>query len=445
MTEPREETKVTLSFEDALEVAVTFHRNGRLQEAEMVYRALREKVFDHPDLEHYWGVLCHQLGRSEEGLEAIRRALVVAPDLVDARNNLGNVLQEIGRPAEAAAVYRDILEANPGHEEAWNNLGVALKAAGDLDAAEAAFRRAIAIRPSSAEAWHNLGNVLERRERAAEAIEAFRRSLALEPRNRVAYRYLAEALAREGRIDEAKRVFDEWFAFEPGSESARHIRAAVLGGEAPSRAPDGYVTVLFDALADEFDAKLASLEYRAPALVAAAVEAAAGDARALEILDAGCGTGLCGTLLRPVARRLVGVDLSIGMLRLASGRKAYDELSAAELTGYLASERGAFDAVVSADTLVYFGDLGPVAHAAFGALRPGGFFVFTVERLADDPAGTGWVLHPHGRYAHTNAYVVSTLTAAGFSKPEIRVETLRLERGEPVPGLVVTAFRPAPV
>ena len=35
------------------------------------------------------------------------------------------------------------------------------------------------------------------------------------------------------------------------------------------------------------------------------------------ILDAGCGTGLCGPLLRPLAARLVGVDLSEKMVELA--------------------------------------------------------------------------------------------------------------------------------
>ena len=36
--------------------------------------------------------------------------------------------------------------------------------------------------------------------------------------------------------------------------------------------------------------------------------------RSLDVLDAGCGTGLCGPLVAPYARRLVGVDLSEAML-----------------------------------------------------------------------------------------------------------------------------------
>ena len=47
---------------------------------------------------------------------------------------------------------------------------------------------------------------------------------------------------------------------------------------------------------------------------------------ALEVLDAGCGTGLAAPLLGPYARRLVGVDLSGAMLEQARALPQYDEL-----------------------------------------------------------------------------------------------------------------------
>ena len=77
----------------------------------------------------------------------------------------------------------------------------------------------------------------------------------------------------------------------------------------------------------------------------------------LDVLDAGCGTGLCGPLVAPYARRLVGVDLSEGMLVHAKEKNVYHALMKAELTDYLHDNSEAFDLIVSADTLVYFGDL----------------------------------------------------------------------------------------
>jgi hypothetical protein len=95
---------------------------------------------------------------------------------------------------------------------------------------------------------------------------------------------------------------------------------------------------------------------------------------------------LCGPLLRPFARHLRGVDLSERMLQNAKARGGYDALHKAELTAFIQNYAHAFDLIVSADTLCYFGDLEPVCRAAHRALRPGGTLLFTVEALADRAA-----------------------------------------------------------
>ena len=149
----------------------------------------------------------------------------------------------------------------------------------------------------------------------------------------------------------------------------------------PGRASDSTVRRVFNGFAKDFDEQLERLQYRAPALVEEGVRRLLGPpAGTLEVLDAGCGTGLCGPGLEPYARRLVGVDLSSEMIKRAEGRALYDELVVEELTAFLLARPGAFDLVASGDTVCYFGELGPLLTAAAGALRPRGHLVFTVER-----------------------------------------------------------------
>ena len=122
-------------------------------------------------------------------------------------------------------------------------------------------------------------------------------------------------------------------------------------------------------------------------------------------------------------------------------RNVYDELVKRELTAYLRDSAGAFDVIVSADTLVYFGPLEGVVAAAANALRPGGRLIFTVEELIDAGPDAGYSLSPHGRYCHTRQYLERVLADANL-RPEIVPAQLRLEAGEPVPGLVVRATKP---
>ena len=93
--------------------------------------------------------------------------------------------------------------------------------------------------------------------------------------------------------------------------------------------------------------------------------------------------------------------------------------------------REAFDLIVSADTLVYFGCLRNVVAAFAGALRPNGHLVFTLEHAAGDGADAGYRLELHGRYSHTRAYVAQLLASAGLPSKIIPAE-LRMEAGAPV-------------
>jgi len=159
----------------------------------------------------------------------------------------------------------------------------------------------------------------------------------------------------------------------------------------------------------------------------------------LSVLDGGCGTGLCAPALKPYATELIGVDLSNAMLDRAKKLKLYDALIESELTSYLQNQSDALDLALFADTFCYFGDLKKVIRATSGALRDKGTIIFSLELLSLKVDSTGYRLHPHGRYSHTKPYVETTLLSYGFSDIKCRNETLRMEIGKEVAGLMVTA------
>jgi predicted TPR repeat methyltransferase len=194
-------------------------------------------------------------------------------------------------------------------------------------------------------------------------------------------------------------------------------------------------------MAEGYDAHLLeNLDYRAHQLLMHALSGVLPPpAAALEILDAGCGTGLCGPLLRPYARRLTGVDLAPAMLAKAAGRKVYDELINAELTAFLGRKPDTYDLVCSADTLCYFGALEMVFQAAAKALKPSGFLAFTLEDAGDD--FSRWQLNPQGRYSHSRSYFEEALGKAGLTVHSLSPVVLRNEAKHPVAGHLVVALK----
>jgi predicted TPR repeat methyltransferase len=442
---PPQPRKEELSYDEALHLAIQMHQDRRVLAAEKLYRKLVEVRPDDPNPLHFLGVLLHQDGKSEEALAMIDRSLEMDSGVASWHNNRGNVLLGLQRAEDARAAYERCRELEPANPAVANNLACLLRVLGDVDAAEALFRDLLAREPGFADAHTNFANLLVETRRLQEAMHHFGTSLELRPEDAKANRMMGLIFAHTGQPEKAAQAFERWIAAEPDNPQPRHHLAAVTGKDAPERAPDDYVSKLFDAFSLSFDERLAFLEYRAPSLVAGLLQRLQPEAHGdLEVLDAGCGTGLCAPFLAPYARALIGVDLSGGMLDKARERGGYDELVKAELVGYLLQHPGRFDLVVSADTLCYFGRIDDAMTAAAAALKPGGRLLFTVEALSGDtPEPAGYRLQLHGRYAHERSYVEACLARAGLQVSTIESVVLRKEVGEPVVGWLVAARKGA--
>jgi predicted TPR repeat methyltransferase len=385
--------------------ALAHHQQGRLREAESIYLQLLLKQPNDVDALHYLGVLRMRQGRIDEAIDFVKRSLIQQPQNADA----------------------------------WNNLGNMLLAGNNEKAAEFAYSSATNQKPDYAEAWYNLANLHRRQRRRDDAVRCYRRVLDLNPRFPGAYENIAMLLLRIGRPDLTADVYQRWLAAEPDNPIARHMAAAFSNQGAPDRADDAYVEKVFDRFADKFDEALANLHYAAPGLLTAALSEVISFAeRRLAILDAGCGTGLCGPLLRSSARQLIGIDLSAGMLAKARERNVYDELHQSELVAYMQAHPVSFDVVISADTLVYFGALEDAMAAAAHTLKPGGVLAYTLEA---EPVGSTetYRLHQSGRYSHTADYARECLEAAGFAVLLIEGGVLRKEAGNDVLGHIIVA------
>jgi predicted TPR repeat methyltransferase len=433
--------RIEITVDQAMALVVEYMKQGRFRDAEAMCQALRTLEPENPDVLHYSGVLAHKRGDNEEALALIRGSLERVPGQADWYSNLGIVLQSNNQFEAAMEAFRRAIALNPAHENALNNLGVLQRLFGRLEEAEASFRAVIALNPNHPDVYLNLAVVMDQTGRVQDALTAYCKAITLRPAHPQAHRHLAIAYAEIGETQKAIEVCEEWVRNNPSDPRARHALAAHSGRNVPARASDEYVQSVFDDFSDGFEAKLARLEYRAPALVCEALTGVVVADRSLDVLDVGCGTGLCGPLLAPYARRLVGVDLSRGMLKLAAEKQVYHELTHAELTQYLQEHPDEFDVIVSADTLVYFGALEQVATAAAASLRPGGVLVFTVEEAGEPEQASSWVLCRHGRYSHGAEYVRRLLSDVGLDPHMARGE-LRRESGLPVAGLIVRATKP---
>ena len=432
-----------VSVEDALMMAIEVHQRGLVDEAVTLYESILDVVPDHIDALHYLGVANHQLGESKAGLDLINKSLAISPDQPSALNNFGNINKELGNVTEAEAAYRSVLKLAPDHVETLSNLAVILRRQKKTEAAHALLKKALTIDPKYSDAHHNLGNIYRDLKRYDDALQAYKKSVEFQPDNQKSAKSIAKLLYESGRKEESREVLQRVLLRNPDDAVAAHLLIAYGGGPPPARASDDYIRQSFDSFAGSFDSVLENLDYAAPKLVAESLHRQLNGKSHYRIVDLGCGTGLFGPLARPIASSLIGVDLSGKMLAQAQSRDVYDELIESELTQYLRTSDSPIDVLTCVDTLVYFGALEEFSAASYEALQSGGWLFFSVERHDHQTQRQGFYLHPHGRYSHSREYIEAVLNAAGLCMIAMDDVTLRLEREEPVQGMVVAAQKRA--
>ncbi|WP_293865820.1 tetratricopeptide repeat protein [uncultured Alsobacter sp.] len=440
MTDDSADTRREVTFEQALKIVQAAVREGAFAEAEEILASMLEVAPDHPDALHYWGLSQFLQGHVDKAIELLDRALAIMPDHPDLWNNIGNVRKQTMDFEGAAKAYRRAVELAPQSVYFKNNLISALRLTERYEEACALAEEALALAPDDINILNNASNLFVEVGNVKRAGECLGRILSHKTPTPKILEMQVTCFTWAGNLDQAALAVRKLVEIDPANATARHRLAALSGEDVPARASDDYIKQVFDDFSVRFDSNLKRLSYQAPELVAASLGRGAGEPGGdLVVLDAGCGTGLCGPLVRPYARHLTGMDLSAGMLVKARERGVYDALEQAELTAYMAARDSAYDAIVCADTFCYFGDLAPAMAAARGALRHGGLFVFTVEENVD--TAEPHRIQQHGRYCHTEDYVRATCAAAGLTVAAIDRDTLRTEATKPVPGLIVRTAR----
>jgi tetratricopeptide (TPR) repeat protein len=195
--------------------ALDLHQQGRLAEAQALYREVLRHAPGHFDALHMLGVATLQAGETRQGIALIGQALALEPNHADAHSNLGNGWLDLGRPEEALACYERALALNPDHADALNNRGNALQALKRPAEALASYEQALRLKPAQADTLANCGNALLDLDRPGDALACYDQALALNPGHADALINRGNALQGLTRHGEALDSYARALALRP--------------------------------------------------------------------------------------------------------------------------------------------------------------------------------------------------------------------------------------
>jgi tetratricopeptide (TPR) repeat protein/2-polyprenyl-3-methyl-5-hydroxy-6-metoxy-1,4-benzoquinol methylase len=265
-----------LTVDQALQQGVAAHKEGKLQDAERLYRAILQAQPKHPDANHNLGVLAVAVGKPLESLSLFKLALEVNPKIEQFRLSYIDALIKTERFDEArrvifegkksgvssekldalkqrlhASVINDTNEtgksqtlsekrkrlaeekkskkrkaqgASSGAEPSQDQINRLLEhyRSGRLEEAEALAVSLTQQFPKHPFGWKALGVVLRQADRLGESLAPMQAAVDLSLQDAEAYSNLGTTLKKLGRLDESEETYKQAIALEPDYAEAHY-------------------------------------------------------------------------------------------------------------------------------------------------------------------------------------------------------------------------------
>ena len=372
----------------------------------------------------------HRKNNLKSAIKYYNETLNKNPNHLDSLNNLGIVYLQQSDLLKAKKYYEMAINLKPDYANAHNNLGIVFEKIGKIDEAISSYDKTIEIDPKNVDAYNNLGNIYRKISKFDQSIFNYQKALSLNNKYVKAHFNLANVLKKVGRFDEAIISFEKAIDLKPDYDEAKHLLAS-LTGKTTTKAPRAYVEQLFDQYAKNFEDSLVNkLDYKTPKKIVEIIHRNTTDNFLGSVLDLGCGTGLVGVELKKLCLKLVGIDLSEGMLKISKGKNIYDNLIKDDIVNYLSNSDLNYNYYISADVFIYVGDLDEIFKLIKNKNKPEGKIVFTTEHNEKD----GFFLEKSGRYSHSKSYIENLCTKYDYVLKDFEKFELRKSKNSIITG-----------
>lgn len=243
-----------LNQERSLQEAIALHQEGRLDEAQTLYRKILESHPKHADALNLLATISLQKGDFRPAITLLHKAISLQPKRADYYSNLGSAERGVGELDKAINSFLKALTLQPGHLESQFNLGQSQLELGDFTSAATSFRRILQTKPTFipahemlarsllgqglldealsslhsivernpqySNAYCEIGNIHQTQSQLPEAILAYKQALALAPDNAVAYNNLGNTLVKQGKLHAALHEYQEALRCDPNLAEA---------------------------------------------------------------------------------------------------------------------------------------------------------------------------------------------------------------------------------
>jgi predicted TPR repeat methyltransferase len=417
-------------------LASLYYKQERFEEALFFYQKAVSYNPDYLAAYYNMALIYMKLEQFDEAIIQFKKVISLSPKHGHAHFHLANLLVQKNHLEEAENHYHEAILQQPALVNAYTNLAVIYLKQNHIEDARKYYEQALTLDPALPEVHFNMGVILADQGKLNEAIIFYKKTIELDPCHAQAFQNLGACYYKQDNMALAIEYYEKAVSLSPADATLSYLLKALKQDKTQETAPFNYVRQLFDRYADEYDDHLQTLLiYQVPVLLKTVIEEKKRPKLcAWDVLDLGCGTGLMGKIMKPYAHYLLGVDLSKKMLLKAESKAIYDDLICADIKTFITQCNLRFDMVVAADVLGYIGKLEELFQAVHCCLKEKGSFAFSIELVQNE--ADAFCLQPTGRFKHGQQYIEKLANQCSFSIKHQKLETIRLQQGLPVEGMI---------
>ena len=134
-----------------------------------------------PEIYMRRGMLFERQGRIQDAILVYKQIVQYKPEYIEAHQKLGFLFYKLHRVDEAIMHYKMLVRLQPDSAAVYYNLGLAFADKNQFDEAIEHYQHALRIQPEWAEIYNNLGVASFRKNLVEQAIKSFEKALQLKP------------------------------------------------------------------------------------------------------------------------------------------------------------------------------------------------------------------------------------------------------------------------
>ncbi len=411
-------------------LGTVYYAKGAFDDAITYYQKAIHKQPNYIDAYYNLGLALLKKDLLSDAIHTYQELLQKSPEHFAARFHLACALMQKNATEAAITEFKTIEAAQPYHFETQSNLATCYLKQGNFNQAKSHYQNALALKPEDTQILFNLGYIQMQQGYLDSAIQYYQRAVAIDPDLFAAHNNLGVAFLARQHPAFAIEHFKKALSLQPQNESVAYTVHALSKNKPLLAAPTNYIQSLFDAYADHYESHLINaLDYQLPKLFEKALHPFL-QGKTWDILDIGCGTGLCGEPFAHHAKTMTGIDLSSNMLEIAAQKNIYHTLTQTDIMPFLKGQAAQYDLVLAGDVLVYIGELDTIFQLISQSLRPAGLFIFNTE-ITDAPT---FKMNQSGRFSHQKIYLDELAEKYQFSILAYQKIVTRMQNNEPVHG-----------